>query len=396
MAAILMEEAAPAKLVTKTQRRYDLDWLRVIAILLLLFYHSGMAFVAEWGWHIKNAETSAIFQEWMYFMSRWRMALLFLISGAGTWFVLKRASAGEYMGRRFLRLFVPLVFGIFVVVPPQIYMERLTQGAGLKSYWEFYATVFEFKPYPEGSFSWHHLWFVAYLFVYSIIGLPIFLFLRGERGRGLVNRFCARLNAPLLYSFGLPLAIIYAGMIVRFRGPQNFVDDWAMFTVYFTYFVYGFLFTLNERFGAMLEEKRGTSLRLACACYLAVTYMRWNDLEPAWGYNVANMLFLGLVALNAWFWVVTILGYGRRYLNRNNGLLVYANEAIYPFYILHQTVIVVIVFYVVKTEDTVLLKFLFVSGASFIVTMALYHFLVRPFTVTRFLFGMKRKNEATG
>src|SRR5688500_8323590 len=85
-------------------RRYDLDWLRVFAIVLLLFYHCGMAFVAEWGWHIKNADTSNIFQEWMYFLSRWRMALLFFISGAGTRFVLKRASASQYLWRRVLRL----------------------------------------------------------------------------------------------------------------------------------------------------------------------------------------------------------------------------------------------------------------------------------------------------
>jgi len=396
MASIAIDEAPSTRPAAKSQRRYDLDWLRVIAILLLLFYHSGMAFVAEWGWHIKNPETSEIFQEWMYFLSRWRMALLFLISGAGTWFVLKRATAGEYVSRRFLRLFVPLVFGIFVVVPPQIYMERLTQGADFESYWKFYPTVFQFKPYPQGSFSWHHLWFVAYLFVYSIVALPIFLFLRGKRGRNLVDWVCARLNAPILYCFSLPLAFVYASLIVRFPGPQNFVDDWAMFSVYLIYFIYGFFLTLDDRFAALLELKRGTSLRLACVCYLAVTYLRWNDLEPAWGYHPANMLFLGLVALNAWFWVLTILGYGRRYLNHNNALLVYANEAIYPFYIIHQTVIVVIVFYVVKTSDTVFLKFLFVSGASFFVTIALYHFLVRPFALTRFLFGMKARIEPTG
>jgi len=345
--------------------------------------------VAEWGWHIKNAETSNIFQEWMFFMSRWRMALLFLISGAGTWFVLKRATAGEYVSRRFLRLFIPLIFGMVVVVPPQIYMERLVQGAPFSSYWDFYPTVFQFKPYPEGNFSWHHLWFVAYLFIYSVLALPIFLFLRSPRGRGLVDRFSETLNAPLLYSLGLPLAILYAGLIVKFRGPQNLVNDWAWFSVYFTYFVYGFLFTLNDRFGEMIEAKRGLSLRLACACYLAVTYLRWNDAEPEFGYNAPNMIYLALLTFNSWFWVITILGYGRRYLNRNNQLLAYANEAIYPFYILHQTVIVVIVYYVVRTSDTILLKFLFLSAASFTVTVAIYHFLVRPFRVTRFLFGMK-------
>ena len=373
----------------KTQRRYDLDWLRVIAILLLLFYHCGMAFVSEWGWHIKNAETSNIFQEWMFFMSRWRMALLFLISGAGTWFVLKRATAGEYIGRRILRLFIPLVFGIFVIVPPQIYMERLVQGANYTSYLDFYPSIFGFKPYPEGNFSWHHLWFIAYLFLFSILALPIFLFLRGESGRALLDRFAAHANAPLLYLFGLPLALVYSALIVKFPGPQNLINDWAMFLVYFTYFIYGFIFTISAKFSEVLEEKRGLSLRLACLCYLAVTYLRWNDVEPARGYNLPSMLYLGLLAFNSWFWVVTILGYGKRYLNRNAALLTYANEAIYPFYILHQTVIVMIVYYLVKTTDTILLKFLFLSAASFIVTMAIYHFLVRPFTVTRFLFGMK-------
>jgi hypothetical protein len=275
-------------------------------------------------------------------------------------------------------------------------MERLVQGADYSSYLEFFPTVFQFKPYPDGNFSWHHLWFVAYLFLYSLIALPLFLFLRSESGRQWVQWTAARMNGPLLYCFGLPLAIVFASLIVKFRGPQNIVNDWAWFFVYFLYFVYGYLFTLNDRFGVLIEQKRGTSLRLACACYLVITYLRWNDAEPMFGYNLPNMLYLALLTFNSWFWVVTILGYGRKYLNRNNALLAYANEAIYPFYILHQTVIVVIVFYVVKTTDTVLLKFLFLSAASFIATMGIYHFLIRPFAITRFLFGMKSLSERQG
>lgn len=374
---------------TRPDRRHDLDWLRVIAILLLLVYHSGMAFVAEWGWHLKNAETSEIFQEWMYFMSRWRMALLFFISGGGTWFVLKRASAGDYLRKRFLRLFIPLAFGIFVIVPPQIYMERLAQGAKFASYLEFYPSIFVFEPYPKGNTSWHHLWFVAYLLVYSIIGLPIFLWLRSARGRTLVERFCASLNAPLLYAFGLPLAVVFAGLIVKFRGPQDFIHDWAMFLYYFEFFALGFLFTMHPRFTELLEARRQTSLRLACLCYAVLCYFRWNDQSPEAAYTLPSQLYFGLIAFNAWFWVLAILGYGRRYLSRPSALLAYANEAIYPFYILHQTVIVIVVFYVIQTNDSVLVKFLFTACWSFVVTMALYHFLVRPFAVTRLLFGMK-------
>lgn len=376
----------------EAERRHDLDWLRVLAILLLLFFHCGMPFVAEWGWHIKNSETSEIFLEWMHFLSRWRMALLFFVSGAGTWFVMKRASASEYLRRRFLRLFVPLVFGILVVVPPQIYIERLFQSGShspYSSYWAFYPSVFEFRPYPEGNTSWHHLWFVAYLFLYSILGVPFFLALRSESGRRLAGRLAGNLSAPLVYSFGLPIAAVFASLIIRFRGPQNLVDDWAMFLTYFLYFLCGYLFTMERRFADWLEQNRERSLGLACLCYVSLAYFRWNDLEPAWAYSLANLLFLGLAALNAWFWVLALLGFGRRYLNRPNRWLRYANEAIYPFYILHQTVIVVLGFYVIRTSDTVLVKFLFLSVSSGAVTMVLYHFLVRPWALTRFLFGMQ-------
>jgi glucans biosynthesis protein C len=386
--------AAPPQAATAraSERRYDLDWLRVIAILLLLFFHSGMAFVAEWGWHLKNSETSSIFQEWMYFLSRWRMALLFFISGAGTWFVLHRATAGEYVVRRFQRLLIPLVFGIFVVVPPQIYMERLAQGVPFTSYWQFYPRVFDFQPYPQGNTSWHHLWFVAYLFLYSLLGLPIFLFFRSPRGRAVVEKIGNHLSAPLIYAFGLPPALVYASLIVKFRGPQNLVDDWAMFTYYFIYFVLGCLFTMDRRFSDLLEVRRQTTLRLGTLAYLTICYVRWNDREPAWGYNLPNLLFLTLVSFNAWFWVLTLLGYGKRYLNRNSPLLSYANEAVYPFYIIHQTIIVIIVFYVVKTKDTILLKFLFTVAASFLLTMAIYHFVVRPVPILRLCFGLKPKS----
>lgn len=311
----------------RSERRHDLDWLRVIAILLLLFYHSGMAFVEDWGWHLKNSETSEIFQEWMYFMSRWRMALLFFISGGGTWFVLKKATAGDYVRRRFLRLFIPLAFGIFVVVPPQIYMERLAQGAAFGSYLDFYWSVFAFEPYPKGNTSWHHLWFVAYLFLFSIIGLPLFLWLRSRKA--LLDGLAARATAPMLYAFGFPLAAILAVLFPKFRGPQDLVSDWAMFLYYFVFFASGFLFTMHVRFGEVLEARRQTTLRLACLCYFTLCWFRWNDKDPDVGYTAQSALYLALVAFNAWFWVLTILGYGRRYLNRSSGLLAYANEAIY-------------------------------------------------------------------
>lgn len=376
------------------ERRHDLDWLRVLAILLLLYFHTGMLFTAEWGWHIKNADTSNLVLEVNFFMSRWRMALLFLISGIGTHYALRRRSAGEYTRERATRLLVPVLFGMLVIVPPQIYLERVANGAAYGSFLEFWPTVLELRPYPAGSLSWHHLWFVFYLFLYSLVALPLFLALRGERAQGWRTRLASGLAGWRLYTLALPLGAVLAALRVRFPGPQNIVDDWAFLLFYFLFFVFGYLLAVADGIWTIIERQRRTSLTLAFLAILSINYIRWNDLSPDFSYSAPRALFELLHGFNSWCWVLAILGYARRHLNFRNRFLAYANEGIYPFYILHQTVIVIVGFYVVQVEESILAKYLFVSTVSLLLSWAIYDLLVKPFPIPRFLFGMKPARPA--
>ncbi|MCP5061069.1 MAG: acyltransferase family protein, partial [Ignavibacteriae bacterium] len=154
----------------KNERRYDLDWLRVIAFYLLIIYHTALIFVS-WEFHIKNKQISEIAEPFLIFLNQWRLPLLFLISGIGVRFALKHRVPKVFIKERSTRLMIPLLFGMFVIVPPQIYFEHLQNSVDYSSYFDFYKTVFNFVAYPEGSFSWHHLWFLPYLFSYSVIGL---------------------------------------------------------------------------------------------------------------------------------------------------------------------------------------------------------------------------------
>jgi glucan biosynthesis protein C len=121
-----------------TAPRYDfLDWLRVIAIAILLVYHTGMLFVG-WDFHIQNPETIDALARPMDFSHRLRMPLLFVIAGAGMWLAARRRSVASLMGERTRRLLVPVVFGMLVIVPPQLYIERLFDGQWTGGYWEFY------------------------------------------------------------------------------------------------------------------------------------------------------------------------------------------------------------------------------------------------------------------
>ncbi|HXS32124.1 MAG TPA: acyltransferase family protein, partial [Steroidobacteraceae bacterium] len=166
---------------TPTPRYEFLDWLRVLAIFLLLFFHTGMLFVG-WGWHITNAETIPALQLPMDLAHRLRMPLLFVIAGAGMWFALKRRTGKAFITERTGRLLVPAIIGMFLIVPPQVFIERIAHGEWHGGYLDFYLhRVLQFQPYPAGNFSWHHLWFIIYLYVYVLLLVPLLLWWRRAR-----------------------------------------------------------------------------------------------------------------------------------------------------------------------------------------------------------------------
>lgn len=375
-----------------TRRRlHELDWLRVIAILILLGFHTGMIFVS-WGWHIKSDDTSRVLELVMGWLHHWRMPLLLFISGAGTYFALGFRTPGRFLAERHRRLLVPLVFGMLVVVPPQIYYERITEFA---SFLDFYPTVYDFVPYPEGgSLSWHHLWFILYLLVYSIIALPAFLFLRGDRSRILFDRLVRLAQGRAGFAWFL-LPLLASQLILRPFYPHQthaLVGDWAFFTYYLLFFVVGFACVRDQRLWDLIRDRRRRHLGLAVAS-LVPFYCAW--LVPySTSFFGFDLLYWAPAMAMAWFWVLAAVGYGRVWLTRETALLRYANEAVYPFYILHQTVIIAIGYHVIQRWDGVWLNFLVINLLSFVGSMAIYHFLIRPSALLRPLFGVKLRPTA--
>ena len=236
----------------KSRETY-LDWLRILSILGVLIFHSAMPYVAEDGWHNKNKETSELLLESNYFLHLFRMSLLFFISGTVSYFMMLRRNSLNFIGSRFRRLFIPLLVGMFLIVPPQIYIERLNSGFS-GSYWTFYKTTFDFSPYPEGNFSWHHLWFIAYLFLYDLLFAPLFAWLTANEG--IKERLATFAKGKRLYLIMLP-GIIWFGLIAR-RLPQT--NDLIHDGGYFVYSRFCFCLWLRTRLSLLVATMKCLSV----------------------------------------------------------------------------------------------------------------------------------------
>lgn len=361
--------------------RYDfLDWLRVIAIFVLLFFHTGMLFVG-WGWHIQNEEVIEALRLPMDLSHRLRMPLLFLIAGAGMWFALKRRSGGAMLRERTLRLFLPLAIGMLLIVPPQIYFERLFRDqwhGGYLQYW--FERVLQFQPYPQGDFSWHHLWFILYLYVYALLLLP--LMLRWRR-----SGFQMRLG-PWVYLSFLPLALNEALLKPLFPEAHTLWDDWYTFNHYLLLTLFGFALASSAANWEWLASWRRTSLGIALAIFVAAMALFETGViqrdTPADAF-IANAF--------TWTWLMVFMGYGRHWLSFSNGLLRWARDASYPIYILHQTLIIAIGYYVIQLPWTPWTKYFVVLVGTMIGCVGIYE-IVRRFAVTRVALGMKPRARA--
>jgi glucan biosynthesis protein C len=372
------------------ERRYELDWLRVLAVLLLLYFHTAAIFYrGDLGvFYVTNAVTSPAIGLFISFVHQWHMPLFFFLSGAATWFSLEARTANQYVRERFQRLFIPFLFGVLVLVPPQVYCHLLTTSGYKKSYLQFYPQFFN-GIRPTGNFEWAHLWFIVYLLVFSLVALPVFIYLRQPLGRRLCDWFAATLDRRFLIYPALLLAAIEGLFRPRWIGFQNLYDDWANVLLYLTYFVYGYIFCSDQRFGQSLDRQKVWVTGLAIVGMSILLGLWITNTVPNRSYSPEYMMYQMFRGFNSWWWVIAILSLARSHLNFKSRLLQYTNEASYPFYILHQSVVVIIGFYVIQWNVGVLEKFIAISTGSLLGTIGLYELLVRRFNIPRFLFGLK-------
>ncbi|HTQ29105.1 MAG TPA: acyltransferase family protein [Puia sp.] len=376
-----------------TQHKHFLDWVRVLAFLLLIFFHCAMPFVT-FGWEIKNKEQSVALSRLIWWMHQWRLPLLFFVAGVATHFSLQKRSVISFVGERVVRLLVPLLFAMFFTIPLQVYFEYLQKGRISGSYGKFYPQVWDMIPYPQGALTWSHMWFVVYLFVFTMLLVPLFALFKIKWLQAWKVRLANALGSPLAAALlFIPLAICYYSLFIKYPEQQSLLDDWFLFLFSLILVLYGYILGSSEKFWDSCERFRVPYLVIALGS-IVILYIRywWNFNMPKQN-NFDLYLYGTLNALHVWLLILAALGFARKYLNFSNPFLSFANQAVYPFYILHQTIIVAAGFYIVQWPLPIFVKMLLLVLVTFTALLVIYRFLIKPFIITRILYGMRPKER---
>ena len=330
-------------------RRSDLDWLRVTAFGLLILYHSGMAW-SGWHWHLNSTQDIAWLREAMRFVNRWRMPLIFLVSGGAIVLALGLRSPGTFALDRLRRLLLPLAFGMVVLVPPQVYAERHFSGQFAGSFLDWLPEAFR-GTYPAGNLSWHHLWFVAYVLVLTFALLPCFLWARTPSGEA-VQSAAARLigRFGLHWLMALPLGASILWLAPLSHNTNGLIGDWHGLVYNGVLLLYGgFIFGTPEMLAA-LNRQRFLSLGIGIASYATLYSSFFDGAVGALVLPADRPAYAVLSAVNTMAWLFTAIGFANRYLTMRPRFLGYASEAVYPFYMIHQTVTVIAVYWLLTYE----------------------------------------------
>ncbi|HEY0062293.1 MAG TPA: acyltransferase family protein [Telluria sp.] len=386
-----------------TTRLFFLDWVRIIAFLLLILYHVGMYYVT-WDWHVKSPFASDAIEPLMIMSSPWRLSLLFLISGVAASFMLTKIGAGRFMRLRSVRLLVPLIFGMLVIVPPQAYFEVVEKVAYQGSYADFMRLYVS----GYGGFcrktdcldlpTWNHLWFVAYLWVYTLL-LGAMIMLLGAR----FDRIAARLTASLSgwKLIVLPVLVLGALRIAlasHFPTTHNLTWDWYNHAHYLSVFLLGAMCARSRGIWQQMDALRWSALGMAFACWAAVVvYYRLPEtltLHPDMQYW--RMLMRMVYMLCAWCAIVAVCGFAHRHLNRDSDSRAYLTEAVFPVYILHQSLIVSIAHLIKPAKIAPAPEGLILVVLTLCISFGVFE-VVRRVPVLRPLFGLSwRSPRAAG
>ncbi|WP_374523725.1 acyltransferase family protein [Sphingopyxis sp.] len=375
-----------------TARHYGMDWLRIGAFALLILYHIGMYFV-PWHWHVKIDPTIDWVAIPMLATNGWRLPLLFLVSGyASAALFGKLGGAGAFVRSRSARLLIPLAFGIVVVIPPQPWIELMGQhgyAQGLLHFWT--ADYFRFGAL-DGIIlpTWQHLWFVVYLWVYTMLAALLLAVVPVETRAKIADR-----AARWLGGWGLLIVPMLWWIAVYAVFPDHdethaLFDDGPSHLHYLMAFGIGWLLRVRPLlFGAVARWWKAAAV-LAVLAFLPVAWVEWNwpgdTVAPGWvfpPYHVARLV-------QGWAAIIAFAGIADRWWNRDHPWRATLAEAVFPFYIIHQTIIVVTGWYLKQAGAAALPSFVVLLAAT-VGGCWLFYAIGRSIGWLRPLIGLQRR-----
>lgn len=370
-------------------RKYDLDWLRVIGILAVFIFHSTHFFDLG-DWHVKSPLTYFKVNVFQEFLLTWMMPLIFLISGASIYYAMQKGGMVSFFKDKILRLGVPLLVGIFTHASLQVYLERLTHH-------QFHGSYFQFLPHyfdgvyidvgGAGNFALFgmHLWYLAFLFMFVLVLYPLFRWLNAG-GQRILNGLGKFLTLPgTAYLLAVPTFLFY-DTVDGVPAPGG----WPM-PVYMTFVFMGFVIASQPQLQGRILRMRWISLA-GSALLLAVHLTLMSRPSTAALFDDINSVLASIIV---WFALLAFLGFGMKHLNFSTPFLRYANEAVMPFYVLHQTVLLIVGYFVLQWGIPAGQMWLIIAVSSFAIIMLAYEYLVRRHNILRGLFGMKQLAKAS-
>ena len=378
----------------KHQRLYFLDWIRIAAFLVLILYHTGMYYVT-WDWHVKSPFASHAIEPLMILTAPWRLGLLFMISGVATAFMLRQRSIVTLLARRSWRLLLPLAFGMLVIVPPQAYfevVEKLAYQGGYAEFMRLYVAGYHGFCRGDDCLSlptWNHLWFVAYLWTYTMV-FGMLAWLAGARMQA-----CSAALGRLLSGWkliALPVAALAAARFAladHFPSNHGLAGDWYNHAQYFFLFVTGALLATQARCWAEADRLRWTSLGLWLASWavLVVCYTIPEAMMNAPAMAPWRALIRLVYCLCQWAPVLAVCGFAHRHVRGDSAPRRYLTEAVFPVYILHQTLIVTMAHWLKPVQLVPAVEGAVLVTLTLTISFAVFE-LVRRVAVLRPLFGL--------
>ncbi|MCK0069420.1 acyltransferase family protein [Kordiimonas laminariae] len=327
-------------------RRYDLDWLRVIAFGLLIFYHIGMLYVS-WDWHVKSQYANSDLEPLMQIVNPWRLALLFFISGIAVRFASDKAvSKLKFAKVRLKHLGLPILLGMTVVVAPQAYLELRQANevsSGFTTFWPEYLNLSQ--AFSIITPTWNHLWYIVYLLVYILMVTPLFPVLRSvsNGSAGKIISWVSNNTISLIFLMPLPFVFFELTLSSRFPVTHALIDDWANHAHRFTIFLMGYFVAKHAGFWAAIVKSWPYALATAiCICAVRLYLMLSHpEIYPSLFEMPLRPLAMFLLTVYAWSSIVALLGISQRWLNQSSRTLSYLTNAVFFYYIMHQTIIII-------------------------------------------------------